>query len=397
MAHNTRQRADLAAWANGSAVLNTEYDTFDQLLFESLNGDKGGIWLPTSKIIIGGANGLDVAAPFRALGASGYNASMQAQNWPERSKLSSVATAVNADVPIAFAPPGTLGTGGAGIIVCTVGDTTSKLSEDGSFWIDGVDSFGGDLTGLAYDIAYGVVGGSPGFLISSTANGTLDKSSDGANWAPVSGASVGTKAVLCYAAAPFDIWVAAGDAGTIHTSSDQGANWTARSTPGGWVAGCGGAKRVVWNGSTFVVLPRGPYDKCLVSSGGVVWTERSLGSTQTWTGLAYSTYENLWMAASAGTAIATSAAGTTWFGASTAQAANDLAVVNNLWVMPRAGGTFGGIAWSVDKGATWKPSVVGNHRVATAGWKRILATDNRFIVAHADGANLEFAMSLRSS
>jgi hypothetical protein len=399
MPHNTRIRPDLAAWSPGSAVLPEEFYALDEAQFRSINGDDGGVWIPNAKIIIGGA-GLDIqsTAPFRALGASGYNASMQAQNWPQRSFFASLTTPVNSDVPIAYAPPGTLGQGGSGLIV-SVSENAGKLvrSDDGTNWISG-SSFAGDLGGPGNDIAYGLLGSdAPGFLISSLNHGGLARSLDGATYTYVGGVA-GTRSVLCYAPAPFDTWVAAGDAGVIYTSSDQGATWTARTTPAGWIAGCGGAKRIAWNGSLFVVIPRGAYNKFLTSSNGIVWTERTISHTQTWTGLAWGAYDNTWMAIAESGAVTVSASGTTWATAvSTLATATDLAVINSLWVATMRNGDRGGIAWSTDKGTTWQSTPVGNHRVATGGWQRVIAADNRFTATHADGTNVEFAFSLRSS
>lgn len=66
MAHNTRIRANTAAWANGSAVTQAEYDTLDQRQFESINGDQGGVWAPATEIEVGGA-GLICSGPFTGL------------------------------------------------------------------------------------------------------------------------------------------------------------------------------------------------------------------------------------------------------------------------------------------------------------------------------------------
>ena len=79
--------------------------------------------------------------------------------------------------------------------------------------------------------------------------------------------------------------------------------------------------------------------------------------------------------------------------------ANDLAVNKSVWVMATVGAYGGGVHWSADKGVTWNPVAVGNHRVATAGYKRVILGDKRFIAVHADGTAgglLEFALSLRS-
>ncbi|MEI9950614.1 MAG: hypothetical protein WDO74_16960 [Pseudomonadota bacterium] len=400
MAHNTRIRPNLAAWTPFSAVLPSEFAAFDESQFHSINGDEGGLWLPSSKIILGGA-GLDVTGPFRSLGASGLNVSLQAQNWLERSAVANPTTN-NLDVPIAYAPAGTVNT--SGLTVCTAFNTISCCSDDGAVWTSGSDSFGGDLVGPANDIAFGTINtGSPGpgFLISSPSGGKLDKSADGLNWDVVAGGAsvVGTKSVLGYGLAT---WIAAGDGGVVYRSQDYGATWVLRTTPAGWIAGCGGAKRVVCANNRWVILPLGSYNKCLVSvDNGLTWTEQSLVLTGFWTGLAYSPADGLWMVSSSGVgpgaAVAYSTDALTWNYYTSAYGANDLAVIGSLWVTPTIAGHSGGIAWSVDKGVTWQPVAVGNHRVATAGWKRVLAVGNRFIVVHANGTSLEFALSLRSS
>lgn len=55
MAHNTRVRADLGAWSTAVPVEPSEFYALDGACFEAVNGDKGGIWNPTSVIKIGGA------------------------------------------------------------------------------------------------------------------------------------------------------------------------------------------------------------------------------------------------------------------------------------------------------------------------------------------------------
>ena len=320
----------------------------------------------------------------------------QALNW-ERSSVADT-SAVDSYIPVAYAPPGTLGYGNSGLIVVTTGSTTSKFSDDGTVWGSGL-SFGGDLLGTAADVAYGLVGGVPGFLVTSSVNGEIDKSADGSTWLSTTG-GVGTKAVLCYAPAPLNLWVAAGDAGTIHTSSD-GNTWTARTTPGAWVSNSGGAKRIVWNGSLFVVLPTaspGGYTKCLTSSDGITWTERNLGTNQLWVGLAYSAVESKWMAVADSGAVVTSPDGITWnvIGSGPGYGMKDLAVLGSLWVAPTRLAVFGGVTFSLDNGATWTTVRVGNHRVATDGWSRIIAADKRFVLVHATGTALEFALSERA-
>lgn len=65
MSHNSRIRADLAAWALASVLTMAEIDAIDQAQFEAINGDKGGSWAPLLAIVIGGA-GLEVNGDFAA-------------------------------------------------------------------------------------------------------------------------------------------------------------------------------------------------------------------------------------------------------------------------------------------------------------------------------------------
>lgn len=56
MSHNLRTRVDLAAWSDTNApVLPAEIDQIDRYAYQSINGDTGGIWAPSTAITIGGA------------------------------------------------------------------------------------------------------------------------------------------------------------------------------------------------------------------------------------------------------------------------------------------------------------------------------------------------------
>jgi hypothetical protein len=54
MAHNTRIRADVAAWGVGTVVTPDEFDTLDRGQYTAINGDDGGVWSPVAYIGIGG-------------------------------------------------------------------------------------------------------------------------------------------------------------------------------------------------------------------------------------------------------------------------------------------------------------------------------------------------------
>lgn len=61
MAHNTRTRVNLAAWANGTAITQDELDKLDGYAYSAVNGDAGGTWAPAAAIVFGGA-GLELAS-----------------------------------------------------------------------------------------------------------------------------------------------------------------------------------------------------------------------------------------------------------------------------------------------------------------------------------------------
>lgn len=67
MAHNTRIRPNLAAWSPGP-VTGAEFDAMDQGQFEAINGDDGGVWAPSSTIVIGGS-GVQMTGTFETNGA----------------------------------------------------------------------------------------------------------------------------------------------------------------------------------------------------------------------------------------------------------------------------------------------------------------------------------------
>ncbi len=68
MAHNAYIRGG-GVWNLLSVLLSSEMATFDLRQYQSINGDLGGTWTPSSVLIIGGANGLRVTGPLVALDA----------------------------------------------------------------------------------------------------------------------------------------------------------------------------------------------------------------------------------------------------------------------------------------------------------------------------------------
>jgi hypothetical protein len=329
----------------------------------------------------------------------------QALNWPERSSYKPTLGTGGSTSPVGLGYAPDLGVGGGGLWVSQ--DTANNIatSEDGILWTDRGANSACSFTNPW--IAYGKINGASGFLMSQNGNPAVYiTSTDGITWSTISTAAVPANPVSAWSQS-LGLWVMAGNAGAISTSPTALANtWTARTTPAGWVSGSGGAKRIVWNGSLFVVLPTafpGGYTKCLSSPDGVNWTERNLGTNQIWVGLAYSAIEGLWMAVADSGAVVKSVDGLTWTivtnmpgTGAPGYGVKDLAVLGSLWVAPTRFAANGGITYSTDAGATWASVAVGNHRVATQGWTRILAGDDRFAVAHCDGGALEFAFSQRA-
>jgi len=313
----------------------------------------------------------------------------QVFNWPHRVSIASYGGPVNSGVAMAWS---SLGMGYASSpLFCAMGKDLNVLtSEDGVTWTAGANLPNANFVRPC--LALGMVSGVQSFLVPGNGAGaTIYKSVDGVTWTSQSVSHPPNGAVVY--ATDIGLWVIAGDGGAISTSPD-GVAWTARTTPGHW-AGCGGAKRVVRAAGLFMVLPAGTFNTFLTSPDGVTWTEQTVGS-EPWTGIAYSATDGIWMAVSSTSVIATSTNAVAWAATSpgTFPGANDLAVNGSLWVIASAGAAFGGIMWSADRGATWSIVAVGQHRVAANGWDRILFNGQRFMVAHATGTALEFALSL---
>jgi len=62
MAHFTYIGGSLGSWATGTTVGSGKWWQLDQNQYKAINGDEGGTWTPTAKIVIGGTNGIEFAS-----------------------------------------------------------------------------------------------------------------------------------------------------------------------------------------------------------------------------------------------------------------------------------------------------------------------------------------------
>lgn len=394
MAHRTRIRANLAAWANNSAVLNTEYDAIDAAQFSAIDGDAGGSWSPAAKIVIGGTQGVDCVAPVRALGASDFSAATQASNWSERSSFA-VTGLLNTRVPICW-DNSAEGTNFGNLYVMFAAGGTPYRSGDGNLWTAGTPiSFSGAPAAIAAGLAFNV----PVFMVVDVTNGAAYTSTDGNTWTARGTAGTGQTSAICYSPS-LGLWVVAGF-GTISTAPQAAAStWTARTVPASWTAANNKQiNRIVWNGALFVATTSTSHNEVLTSPDGVTWTVRAIGATDSWNGLAWGAYDGIWMITGA-THVYKSTNGTAWSDCvptpSGFFALSDLAVRQSLWIGPLAGGNYGGVGWSVDAGTTWRNMSVGDHHTTLQGYSSIIVADNRLVMARSSASVLEAVMSVRS-
>lgn len=62
MSHFAYIGGSLGAWATGTTITAAKLWQLDQNQYAAINGDGGGTWSPTAKIVIGGANGLELSS-----------------------------------------------------------------------------------------------------------------------------------------------------------------------------------------------------------------------------------------------------------------------------------------------------------------------------------------------
>lgn len=317
---------------------------------------------------------------------------LQAQNWPERGAVTSIAAALNGNKPMAFLDAGSV----KRLVAFDENgpSTHAYTSNDGTMWTQRAN------LALAHGIscvAAGVIGGNPGLLAGEDLAPNLWKSLDGAAWTSLAFPIATNPGALMYSTR-LGLWVVASGAGggAIYTSPDT-VSWTTQTLPGGWAGKV--ANRIVDTGTRLIVSTSTNYDKVLTSPDGVTWTEHSVGVSTQWTGLAWGALEQVVMLVNGAGAVYTSQnAGSTWTSAvpTGAHGLKDLAVNGSVWVGPTPSGNFGGLSWSSDQGATWQTICVGDHSTSMQGYSRILLADGRFVLSRSSASVLEFALSARA-
>lgn len=313
----------------------------------------------------------------------------QARNWPERVSLTDGHASLNAVIPIAHDSSGAIGVLGGNRFVA-IASKLSFTSEDGDTWTpSGASPIGASTTPKS--VVVGIVGGSPAFLVGDAATTAMFKSLDGLSWSASGAVPANPTSSLLYVPAIIP-WVVGSVSGNIATSTD-GSTWTSRTVPAGYSGK--EINALSSNGSIIVGITSSSYNKFITSPDGINWTERTVGATTTWNCIAYDATDGIFIAFGAAGGFKSSD-GITWTaitqpnGGAASIASDGL----GLWVATTSSGSFGGIAFSSDKGATWANISVGSQLTVT-GWPRIIFAQRRFVMARSSATALEFALSAR--
>jgi hypothetical protein len=376
MAHNTRTRANLAAWATGTAVTSAEFDKLDEQAFKSINGDDGGQWNPTSPINIGG-QGLAVSGPLTISGT--LATSIGAQNFPQKSPSDWAqpirAMAHNGTLFVAAGGP-TANSGGQDIFVST--------SPDGVNWTTQTVPLV-NAQGEAYSVdaiaGLVVVGSQP----SAGDSDCWVWSTDGITWTrPTPPHGIGNDNTIFGMRyfAPVSLWIAGAD-GALFTNTTANiiaaAAWTSRTVAAG-----------LNNRQLNLIAYRVSSPLCVIatteaaeadvmtSPDAITWTGRTLAASMTARGLTYSEYWGKWFIVGLSGAMQYSADGTTWT-ADNFSASNDLlgiASLGPLLVALVGPAATAKTIWSLDGGANWFEGA----RMVLGTNPKITAIDGRIMI-----------------
>jgi hypothetical protein len=376
MAHNNRTRVNLAAWAAGTALTPAEIDDLDQKTFESINGDDGGTWNPSSVIEIGG-QGLKTSGPLIVAGA--FATAIGAQNFPQKSPSDWAqpvrAMAHNGTLFIAVGGP-TADSGNNDVFVST--------SPDGVNWTTRSVPLV-NAQGEAYSVdgfsALTVLGSQP----SSGDSDCWLWSTDGITWTrPTPPHGIGNNNTIFGMKyfAPAAIWIAGAD-GSLWTNTTANiiaaTAWTSRTVAAG-----------LTNRQLDLIAYRTSSPLCVIatteaaeadvmtSPDGITWTGRTLAASMTARGLTYSEYWGRWFIVGTSGAMQFSTDGTTWT-ADNFVASNDLLSIVSLG--PLLVALVGPAAtaktiWSLDGGANWFEGA----RLALGTNPKLVAIDGRVVI-----------------
>lgn len=263
----------------------------------------------------------------------------------------------------------------------------SYTSEDGQAWIErGTVALSTGPSAIDF--------GNSKFVVTDPSQASVQYSVKGETWStgitlPANGATV-----FFGAAFSGGRWYWGCTDGSISYSSDPNTPSTQPTIPGAWVGKS--ISQFATNGTIIVATSLVSYNKCLTSSdGGTTWLERTLPSTQSWTGVAFDAVGGFIAFGPSGAAKSTD--GITWIATNLPNGGiRSLAADGaGLWIATTNGGDYGGVAYSTDVGTTWANVQVGEN-IVVSGWSRVIYTQKRFAMARAaSNATMEFAYSLR--
>lgn len=325
----------------------------------------------------------------------------QATNWPERSRAASPGLP-GAPCALAWAPNIDVGAVESPCWVALV-ETSVYASTDGQDFE--VVTVLADGSATAPNVAYGELDGVPAFMTSSGSSAHFYTSIDVGIWTLRTTGPANHMNVAYFPA--YNRWIAGHPGGTFYYCSGTTAGLSAwlsgTFTVSGGPGSFGSAVRriiVMPNGGLAVAIPTASDNECATSGEGVDWFSRTLPFTAVWTGVAYSEAENVFMIVSSDpTACAKSVDGVTWTAnvGTDYPGATDIAVYGSLWVITIPLGAGGGMAYSIDQGASWTKVAVGNHFIGTTGWDRLFVGDSRFLAIRTVVSDVEFALSARAA
>ena len=250
-----------------------------------------------------------------------------------------------------------------GLFVAAGSNGRLVTSPDGIIWTNRVSNLIGTIT----DVAAG-----NGRVIAVGSFGDISTTTDGITWTKTTPANIPVGAWGIHYVASLGMWIAAGDAGLLSTSTDNGATWTPRTSG----FGTDQIFRPADNGRGMLVIV-GTAGKIATSTNGTTWTLRN-STAVAGAGLRAVAYGNgLWIAGGYDTigGYLTSIDGVTWTAMDNPfDAGNqirDVAYIGNRWFLVGQAGrvatSLDGLTWTLQAGTTPFGSTYYIHGVASNG------------------------------